>query len=400
MKKKINLLILTSYFPDSKNNFIGGIFIKNQLEYIKKEVNYVNVIAAIPYIPKIFLKFPVFKHRKLQTNLNNYTYDNVSVHFIYYFYIPIGFFRKISRYFLYKKIEKYIKTKKLKFDLIHSHFSHPAGYLGTELKKKFQKPLILTVHESTDLLLKEIKSKDSMLEKAWKEADYIIRVNKSDIVFLKKFNKKIVNIPNGFDEKKIKPIDKDICRKKLGLNERIKIIFTLGGLVKQKGHIYAIEAIKYLENKKVPNFIYFIGGSGNLKNSLEEKIKKLGLEEKIKLIGFIPEEKISLWMNAIDIFVLPSLYEGNPTVMFEALGCGKPFVGSRVGGVSEIIINDNIGLISKPRNSKDLSEKIFLALNKKWNNRFIANYAKQFTWRNICKKIVKIYERCLYGSCL
>ncbi|MEM3394007.1 MAG: glycosyltransferase family 4 protein, partial [Candidatus Methanomethylicia archaeon] len=200
--------------------------------------------------------------------------------------------------------------------------------------------------------------------------------------------------------KKFRVLNKYICREKLGLDKRIKIIFTLSSLVKQKGHIYAIEAIKYLKNKRTPNFVYFIGGSGNLKDSLEEKIKKINLEDKIKLIGFIPEEKISLWMNAIDIFLLPSLYEGNPTVMFEALGCGKPFVGSSVGGIPEIIINDKIGLISKPRDSKDLSRKIFFALNKKWDNKFIANYAKQFTWKKICKKIIKIYERCLYEHSL
>ena len=90
---------------------------------------------------------------------------------------------------------------------------------------------------------------------------------------------------------------------------------------------------------------------------------------------------------------LPSLNEGNPTVMFEALGCGKPFVGTRVGGVPEIITSDKYGLMVDPANPEDLAEKILVALDRKWDKNAISRYAQRFTWENIAKEIMDVYGR-------
>lgn len=73
-------------------------------------------------------------------------------------------------------------------------------------------------------------------------------------------------------------------------------------------------------------------------------------------------------MNACDVFILPSLSEGNPTVMFECLGCGKPFVGTKVGGIPEIINSEDYSLLCEPANPKELAEKILIALDKGWDN--------------------------------
>ena len=96
--------------------------------------------------------------------------------------------------------------------------------------------------------------------------------------------------------------------------------------------------------------------------------------------------------NVADLFVLPSLFEGNPTVMFEALGVGLPFIGTNVGGIPEIIISDEYGLLCEPANPKDLAENIMIGLNKEWNREKIMEYANQFTWENIANKTREIYE--------
>ena len=121
----------------------------------------------------------------------------------------------------------------------------------------------------------------------------------------------------------------------------------------------------------------------------------MGLGERVKLLGSVPGDQLTLWMNACDLFVLPSLNEGNPTVLVEVLGCGKPFVGTKVGGVPEVISSDDYGLLVEPADPGDLAEKILVALDREWDREKILGYAERYTWENIAKEIVGVYEQVL-----
>jgi glycosyltransferase involved in cell wall biosynthesis len=129
-----------------------------------------------------------------------------------------------------------------------------------------------------------------------------------------------------------------------------------------------------------------------LERELTTLIEKKDLGKYVFLAGGKPHSEIPLWINACDVFVLPSLNEGNPTVMFEALGCGKPFVGTKVGGVPEIISSEEYGILVNPADSHDLADKILLALEREWDTAKILTYAEQFTWDTIAKEIVGIYS--------
>jgi glycosyltransferase involved in cell wall biosynthesis len=199
-------------------------------------------------------------------------------------------------------------------------------------------------------------------------------------------------LPNGYEAKVFFPLPIAECREKLNLPKNIRILVTIGHLEDYKGHKYLIDAIKLLVPEKKDIAAYVIG-KGSLKDNLTKQIQENKLEDHVILAGGDKsDDEIPLWMNACDIFVLPSLNEGNPTVMFEALGCSKPFVGTRVGGVPEIIVSESYGLLVEPANSKDLADKIKAALEKDWNKQEISQYASQFTWENISKRMITIYE--------
>jgi glycosyltransferase involved in cell wall biosynthesis len=83
--------------------------------------------------------------------------------------------------------------------------------------------------------------------------------------------------------------------------------------------------------------------------------------------------------------------------MFESLGFGKPFVGTKVGRVPEIITSEDYGLLCEPANPKALAEKILTAFDKEWDREKILEYAERFTWDNIVKEILKGYENVTRG---
>jgi len=96
-------------------------------------------------------------------------------------------------------------------------------------------------------------------------------------------------------------------------------------------------------------------------------------------------------MNSSDLFVLSSLAEGNPTVIFESLSCGVPAIGTKAG-ISEIVNSETYGLLVKPRDPEDLAQKILYGGNKSWDTNAIINYAKNFTWEKIARRTSDVYD--------
>lgn len=204
-------------------------------------------------------------------------------------------------------------------------------------------------------------------------------------------NGRVYILYNGFDNSLFKPIPVEVARESIHEPKYKKILLNIGNLEKYKGQKYFIDVMKIIIRKRSDVSVYIIG-DGPLKKELRDKIKLNKLDKYIILLGKISDDEISVWINSCNVFVLPSLAEGNPTVMFEALGCGKPFVGTKVGGVPEIISSDDYGFVVEPANPKELAEKILIALDKEWDNEKIGRYAQRFTWQNISKDLLNIYK--------
>lgn len=380
------LLIITSTYPNHDNTFIGEVFVKNQVESLKKYFKEIIVIAPVLFS---------FKLRQYDKLCEDYAYDNVKVYYPRCFYIPIFYFNKILIDNRFQVIKSVIENENIKFDLIHAHFTWPSAYVAAKLKEIYHKPVVVTIHENSGWFQKEVEMNYPLINFAWENADALIRVNKKDIPVLKKYNKNVFSIPNGFSSS-IQPLQQNKCRKVLKLPEKKKIIFSLGWLIERKGFNYLVDAMREIVDRR-KDVLCVIGGSGPEKNKLQRQIARLKLTDYVKLVGQIKPENVGLWMNACDIFVLPSLGEGNPTVMFEALGVGLPFIGTNVGGVSEIIGSEEYGLVCSPANIKELTDKIMAALDKKWDREKIKEYGSQFTWDNVAKQIVEIYKNLYTG---
>jgi teichuronic acid biosynthesis glycosyltransferase TuaC len=328
----------------------------------------------------------------------DYKEGNVEVYFCKPWAFPLEFSRRRRGDDSFKAAKDLLEKNEIKFDLIHAHFTYPAGYVGARIKETYAKPMVLTVHEDREWFLREVASEDTKINYAWRTADRIIRVNMADLKVLEKAGisrKRLVYIPNGFSSRLFKPVDKYIARKKLGLSQDKKILLNLAALGKYKGQEYLIRAMKILVAER-KDILLCIVGMGPLEKYIQSLIENLGLRDNVVLSGGNKKtEEIPFWINACDVFVLPSLSEGNPTVMFEALGCSKPFVGTSVGGIPEIIVNENLGILVEPKEVEGLARAIDRALNIEWDAGYISNYARQFSWDRICQRIIEEYHAVL-----
>ena len=127
-------------------------------------------------------------------------------------------------------------------------------------------------------------------------------------------------------------------------------------------------------------------GTGPLEPELRELIQKYGLEDHVWLMGARPHEEVALWMNACDLFCLPSWMEGCPNVVVEARASGKPVVASNVGGIPDLIPDARYGLLVPPRDTQALAKALQLALEREWHHETILALAHQHTWRDVARE--------------
>jgi len=373
-------------------------FVKDQIESISSDFKSIDVFVYHNPITEISNYLPIHE-LSLFTKKSLIEYsgkpENVSVSTVPTFFIPIDYqYRHLGEKH-YRKILNMIVQKKREPDLIHSHFVWTSGYVGARLKERYHIPLIISGYgyDLYDLPFKNPQWRER-IRGILNDSDCIITVSNRLADYIRKLdvNTPVEILPTGYDGKRFYPRDQQACRRTLRLPEKKRIILTIGSLVKVKGHIDLIHAISELEGRS-KDILCIILGEGNLRNELQKEIKKCGLEEVIKLVGRKPREELPLWINACDIFVLPSLNEGNPTVMFEALACGIPFVSTDVGGVSEIITSKEYGLICESNDCMDLCNKMLDALNIKWNRDAIQSHALQYEWDSQRQNLLEIYKK-------
>ena len=170
---------------------------------------------------------------------------------------------------------------------------------------------------------------------------------------------KAMTIHYGIDLEKYSITD-NLTRSDIGVAENDIVLGTVARYTDQKGHKYLIEAApKIIE--KFPNVHFVFAGDGPNRSDMESQISKLGLKNHFHLLGF-RNDVVDL-LNLFDVFVLPSLYEGLPNVVLEAMACWKPVIATGVDGTAEAVEDGVTGYIMPSKNPAEISEKVIQLLS-------------------------------------
>jgi len=186
-------------------------------------------------------------------------------------------------------------------------------------------------------------------------------------------------------------------RKKYSIGEEETLIGYVGRLSKEKGVRYLIEAASLLK-RKVKTFKLIIIGEGPEKKELEYLTRSKGLEQYIIFAGF--QRDIEKWLPALDLFILPSLTEGTPMALLEAMSMGIPVIATSVGGVPMIVKSGVNGLLVAPADSKELGLNILTLINNpdlrcKVATNGIRTIKERFDIKEWCDKIERQYDELL-----
>ena len=258
-----------------------------------------------------------------------------------------------------KELKKLIERENI--DIIHGHYLFPAGWAAVKAGKATGTKTYVTAHGS-DMF--EMYKKQSytrpLIKKVLKDADVVLAVSnalKDEIISTKipKIEEKTRLHWNSVDIDKFKTTKENQgkFRKELAhlfdIAADKPIILFIGNIIKRKNVDLLLEAKKHMKTKA--NLV--IVGDGPLLNQMKEKAEKEYFDGNLDNVYFTGSRRdVEDIYPSCDLLVLPS-----GLVLIEALACGKPVIGSDVGGIREIITED-VGLLIDPNDSKDLANAI------------------------------------------
>lgn len=231
--------------------------------------------------------------------------------------------------------------------------------------------------------------------------DYNITCGKTVTDFYKEntdyFNEdRALTLSNAMDIKYITNIDKREVNeiiKRYNIDVNKKILGFIGRLDEQKGIILFIKELsKY--KKEFNDSIILLVGNGSQEEEIKSLIKELNLEDLFILTGF--QEKVNVFYPIIDVFFLPSLYEGLPMVLLEAMAFKKAVISMNVGSISEVIINNETGLLIEQGNYEKFVNELIRLKNDEIlkNNLCLKGFEyinKNYNIKNYENKIRELY---------
>ncbi len=308
--------------------------------------------------------------------------------------IPLRTKKEISPKILVSLFKLQSENRKYNFDLIHAH-TRTTQVLACLLSRSLGVPYLATCHGFFKRRLLR------RLFPCWGRRVIAISEEVKEHL-IKDFGvdeKNIVIIYNGIDVGRFrgqKTEDRGQRKKSLGLGEG-PVIGIVARLSDVKGHLYLIEAMKYILSA-VPQAKLFIVGDGREKEALLQQVNKLEISTKVIFHPEVSDTEDVL--SLMDIFVMPSLKEGLGLSLMEAMAWGLAVVASDIGGIRSLVQDGRNGLLAKPADSRDLAEKILSLLESREKREMLGRQAEEFIAQNFSQEKMVLETEREYLECL
>lgn len=306
-------------------------------------------------------------------------------------------------------------TRRRDVDVIDAHFCWPDGVAAAMLARQLRLPYTITLRgilcryapPSLTGGLAYPWSRRSVVH-ALRGAAAVIAVSQSlkhQAVRLGIPDNKIHVVPNGVDGAIYTPGDRDAARAVLGRPDDEIIMITVGHLCRRKGFHRVLKLLPDLirqgEDKPwAPNLRYVIvgadGAEGRFESGLIRLARKLNVSDRVTFTGALRPPQIATWLQAADIFVLPTTNEGWCNALAEALATGLPVVCSDVGGNREQVRTDT-GLLVSPRDSRALRDAIVATMNRTPAGGSRQSSQPTRTWTQVAEETAAVLRSAVAG---
>ncbi len=315
-----------------------------------------------------------------------------------------------------RNVLRFIKRERRRYNLVHANF-WMSGLVAADIKRILRIPFVITFHALGRVRRLYQGKADEFPEARFAiedrivaEADAIIAECPQDeqdlIEFYDAAPVKIRMIPAGFDPDEFLPVGKRAARERLGLDPNERIVLQLGRMVPRKGIETAVRGIaRLIKDHGITARLVVVGGESDEPDpQITPEIARLqkiaaeeGISERVTFVGRRNREALKYFYSAADVFVTLPWYEPFGMTPLEAMACGTPVIGARVGGVKYSVVHNATGYLVPPRDPVALAEHLsHLFQNPELLERFgqaaLKRATELFTWEGVAGMMAELYE--------
>lgn len=285
-----------------------------------------------------------------------------------------------------------LKARKLKPDIVHAVMESYAGGALVLVKYFYPRAKRILTLQSGDLD-SEIKQSRRLLKLFWRPIHRSPHVVTAISSFLAR---RAEELGVSRDKIFITPNGVDLSRIPAGTEKIRERVICVARLSWEKGLDYLIKAWPEVL-KTAPGAKLVLVGEGDKRGEIENLIKEFGISDSVELKGNLPHEQTLEEIKKSEIFICPSLAEGLGIVFIEAQACGVPPIGTRVGGIPDVIKDGENGLLIEPKSSPAIAEAVKkLLTDKELAARLLVRAletVKKYNWDNIVRQIDEFYKK-------
>jgi glycosyltransferase involved in cell wall biosynthesis len=382
-RRPIRLLTLSTLFPNSHKPR-HGIFVANRLRRLCDTGRVdATVIAALPRFPGRYREFADVPREE----------DVAGFHVRHprYLHVPMLGMRLQPRALaraLLGQIERCGLSSKA-FDVVDAHYLYPDGVAAAEVAESLRLPLVLSARGSDVNLIASIAFARRRMLDAARRAEAVIAVSAAlaaRMVAIGIDERRIHVLRNGVDTAVFAPFPRVDARRRLGFDERGPLVLAVGNLVPEKGFDLLLRAIA-----DMPEVRLVIVGEGPLRTPLQGTARRIA-PKRVAFRDDVAQSELRFHYAAADVLALPSLREGWPNVVLEAIACGTPVVAAAVGGVPEMLSPPAPGRIVPERSEDAWRKSLRDVLAAGYDVEQVRRHALAFGWDDVVERQCALYE--------
>jgi glycosyltransferase involved in cell wall biosynthesis len=292
-----------------------------------------------------------------------------------------------------------------RFDVVHAHWLIPNGPISARAASRHRVPFVVSLHGSDMAVAERVRLLGRVARRTLAKASAVTAPSEDLLERAERLGAKgrLELLPYGVDPDALTaaPEAVDARRAELGLGQDAVVVAGIGRFIAVKGFAYLVDAFAQARASD-PSLHLLLIGDGDLRGELEARVQSLDITGDVTFTGMADRNVLPSLLGLADIVAVPSiryngLVDGLPNVALEAMGVRKPLVATRVGGLPEVVRDDETGLLVEEKDVPALASAILrLAgdpqLRARLGTSAEAEIRAERSWEVVARRLVEVYE--------